>query len=282
MTKTLIIPDLHNKIEKADAIIANESHDSIVFLGDNFDEFEDTPEDVRRTAIWLKESLNDPKRIHLKGNHDLSYMYSFNSAVSCSGFTREKDYHINQVMNREDWDKMKWYHAQDNILFSHAGLSAKLIKKYGPGVGKDGIQTIEQTVSWLDGEIHKALERLDNKEPHWLYGCGWSRGGHQSIGGLTWGDFNIDHLPTPFIQCFGHSPHPKVDLCLRKPGEAHIEYVAVDEVGDRKLSDYWWSLDLDTHLNGYAIIDNGVLTTKMISWEGNSIGYVYDTFQYLL
>src|ERR1035441_7570735 len=92
--KTLIFSDLHEPphdvLDRIEAIIADERADRIVFLGDYFDQFDDTPRDAARTAAWLAKSLTDPRRTHLIGNHDASYLWPVDSTY-CPGFTWEKE-----------------------------------------------------------------------------------------------------------------------------------------------------------------------------------------------
>ena len=72
--KTLVIPDIHNDFKLAEGIIHRERPDHTVFLGDYFDDWYDTVQDAANVAKWLRESLENPDRTHLIGNHDVSYM----------------------------------------------------------------------------------------------------------------------------------------------------------------------------------------------------------------
>lgn len=275
MPRTLIIADLHHRIAKADAILAYEPHDRVIFLGDTFDQFDDTPEDAHRSAVWLKASLANPAHTHLLGNHDLAYAYPFNANCYCSGFERAKDHAIWQVMDRADWDRAKLCWMQDGILFSHAGLSAKLLKRATGGT----VKTLDETLVWLDAELRKVREAADVGTDHYLYACGWSRGGREPVGGLTWADFDIDMLPTSFGQIVGHTPHAKPDFCLREPDTSHLARVTADQMGDRALKDTWWTLDLDTNTHHYAVLEDGVLTIKEVTWTGDEIRYTHDVWQ---
>ena len=93
--KTLIVPDIHNKIIEAESIIDHERPDNIVFLGDYFDDFNDSPIIAQQVAEWLKQSLKKPNRIHLIGNHDICYMT--NGDQKCSGWDGAKQMFINKV-----------------------------------------------------------------------------------------------------------------------------------------------------------------------------------------
>lgn len=259
-----MISDIHHKVAKADAIIAHEPHDQVIFLGDVFDDFGDVPEDAHRSATWLKASLDKPGHLHLAGNHDVSYAYSSNPFTRCSGWERPKDYITWQVMDRTAFDKLAFYLIQDGIMFSHAGLSAKLLKKQALGA----IKTLDETMDWLRTEHPKARAQAENDGNHWMYGAGWSRGGRETYGGLTWCDFDLDFLATSFPQIVGHTPHPHPLFHLRQPNGSKVEVKRASETTPEDLKTNWWALDLDSHLDHYAVIDNGKLTVKEIMWSG--------------
>jgi metallophosphoesterase superfamily enzyme len=50
-------------------------YDRVVFLGDYFDDFRDTPESGRATAEWLRTNVRDSRFTFLHGNHDLARMF---------------------------------------------------------------------------------------------------------------------------------------------------------------------------------------------------------------
>ena len=53
--KTLVVGDIHNRIDIADRIIEHSAtvhqHNNIVFLGDYFDAFDDTTEEIGRAHV---------------------------------------------------------------------------------------------------------------------------------------------------------------------------------------------------------------------------------------
>lgn len=71
--KTLIVGDLHHapNLDEVEQPIARERADTVVFLGDYFDQWDDSPADAERTAVWLKHSLAQPCRVHLPRHGDL-------------------------------------------------------------------------------------------------------------------------------------------------------------------------------------------------------------------
>ena len=60
--RTLIIPDIHNHTQNADHWLQTQRYDRVVFLGDYFDDFHDTPGDVINTAGWLRERMDSLTR----------------------------------------------------------------------------------------------------------------------------------------------------------------------------------------------------------------------------
>ena len=125
--KTIIIPDIHNDYFTAEKIIKKENPDKIIFLGDYFDDFDDTVKDSENTAKWLVKSLKQENRIHLIGNHDLSYMTD-NSNLKCMGYRTDKHKAIKK--HSIDWNKLKMhYWIDDKWLCTHAGFSNNFFKQ---------------------------------------------------------------------------------------------------------------------------------------------------------
>jgi hypothetical protein len=123
MASTLILPDVHNHVDAAEDIIALFQPDYVVFLGDYFDSFGDSPAQARQTALWLKKSLHQPNRTHLWGNHDLPYAFPKNAAAYCPGFHPAKLQETERVLTHEDWTKLRVTHfLRPNLCCSHAGL----------------------------------------------------------------------------------------------------------------------------------------------------------------
>lgn len=119
-----VIPDLHNRVHVAVDIINNENDkvDQFLFLGDYFDDYEDTPDDVRNTGLFINEYINDDRFKFLIGNHDVQYIID-HPAFACKGsWKREKHDAINEVINVNAWEKMLWTHIDNKWLFSHAGV----------------------------------------------------------------------------------------------------------------------------------------------------------------
>lgn len=75
--KTLIVPDIHNKVwvfDKLQTVIKNHNIDKLVFVGDYFDDWVTTPKDYRDTCEKLLEFKNTYDCTFLLGNHDAPYL----------------------------------------------------------------------------------------------------------------------------------------------------------------------------------------------------------------
>ena len=130
MTKSIIISDIHNRvgwIEEALKSPILQPYDKIICLGDYFDDFHDTFNDIINSAKWLKQSLHKPNRIHLFGTHDIWYRFPNNHFIMASGNTEEKMYVINNVLDLEDWDILRLFQYEQNFLISNAGVHQYLI-----------------------------------------------------------------------------------------------------------------------------------------------------------
>ena len=216
--RTLVIPDIHHKYHIAEQIISKERPDLTIFLGDYFDDFYDTADDVANTAKWLKGSLdstcteNDNKtsncRIHLIGNHDLHYM-TMNQKFTCRGHSRLKHNIIDTF--DIDWSKLRLYYwlgdtddMSDRWLCTHAGFTNKLFVKY--------LKTGSETVNDILQRADEDLDNIHNESvEHTFLQAGTIRGGPEnSVGGIIWCDYNefVDIPNTK--QIFGHTRDFKV------------------------------------------------------------------------
>ena len=194
--RTLIIPDLHLKWQKADKIIKHEAADKIVFLGDFFDNFDDNAIMNLVMAEWVKNSLEQPNRIHLLGNHDINYAFNHRS-YKCSGYTSDKEESINLILKESDWRKMPLYTRVGSWLCSHAGVHNYIYAQYGKGLN---------FYNWLKDTCDDALENaFANKSAVSILRAGRSRGGIEPVGGIVWCDAGEFLGINGINQIFGHT-----------------------------------------------------------------------------
>jgi hypothetical protein len=225
--KELIIPDVHLKHRRVQEILDREPADRNIFLGDWFDDFDDNPTMNADTADWLvkrMESTTSGTDVFLLGNHDTHYLFPQVPQLICSGYNSYKAAAIRKIVKEEHRDRFR----------THAfSLSGGNIMFSHAGLHPDLLPSL--TV--LEDIAEQAINDLKNKKMHYFFGAGYSRGGRQRIGGINWLDWSefidIDGAP----QLVGHSVgrHP------RQTGQSYC---------------------IDTNLDHYAVIEDGILSIK--------------------
>jgi hypothetical protein len=193
----MVVGDIHQaaNLDAVENAIAREAPDRIVFLGDYFDQWDDHPDDARRTANWLKRSLGEPNRIHLWGNHDLAYAFPDNLLARCPGYSVSKRLAIDDVLGRSDWARLQLtYWTDSSSLISHAGWSAHHAPP--PTAALRPYLDEQEAEAW-------AAFRLDH--PHWVWSVGANRGGIFKSGGLLWCDIDEFEPIEGIDQLFGHT-----------------------------------------------------------------------------
>ena len=254
----LVIPDVHHRTEWAEALIAREGGDcaSIIFTGDYFDYAGDTPEDTHRTALWLRESLRDPRRVHLLGNHDVAYFAHGWQTRDWSGWTNAKHQAFSQVFSREDFASLPLHLAvtAGSWFLSHAGVAGGRYSEFN-GYPAEALlhwaALARQNLQLHTTETRTALPQL--------LGVGISRGGHQANGGLLWCDFDQDFTPLYGLnQLCGHTPERLRGQLLLRGGvvrKVDLRELTQDAAGRLKslgvLSQNWC---LDTRGHSFAKI----------------------------
>jgi hypothetical protein len=204
---TLILPDLHHKVDQATKIIKHVGADKVICVGDAFDDFGDTPEMVAHTCEWLEDFINNPNHIFIGGNHDIQYIYPYRT-FQCSGYEQWKYFIIHDTLPKEVWDKLVWYHVLDGRwLLTHAGLNKfnlpDSIKKFRT----DRSKFLTEISGYLDNEIRKGFQDGANSKGSWVFNAGAARWGHQRVGGITWCDFDREFFPIKGLnQILGHTP----------------------------------------------------------------------------
>ena len=196
--KTYIIPDLHQKVSWVENFIEslNDDYDEIVFLGDYFDTHPSMfASDGYDTAMWLRYSLRQPKRIHILGNHDIQYFFPRAKELICSGWNPETNRRIRDVIMPDDWMGMKLFHFTQNFYLSHGGLHQSWASH--PVLGIDN--------NHLTSMCNKAMDALMTGYVDRIFMAGASRGGRYPVGGITWLAFDSELTPIRGInQVVGH------------------------------------------------------------------------------
>lgn len=244
---TLVIPDIHNAVDRAEEAIARLEgrFDDIVLLGDYFDDFGDREQDAVRTATWLERSLRDPRRTHLVGNHDLAYFWP-NRFTYCSGFEHEKMRAIAPILSRVDRRRLKAAVLREGWLLSHAGVHPT----YACG------RSASDLVQWLEVQL---LQLGAGGQPA-ILAPGQARGGCQEFGGITWLDWFREFQPVSGVnQIVGHTPAQTVRVYWMESHRQHVHRCAHQL--DRPPSDVVSiarcdsaNICLDTQLRAVALV----------------------------
>jgi hypothetical protein len=254
---TLVIGDIHHRTDLADSAIArfSSSCERIVFLGDYFDEFGDSPERTRATCRWLRRSMDEPMRTHLIGNHDFSYLLPSHPQAWCPGWSAEKQHVFDEEMARDSIGGLRIASQVGPWLLSHAGLNTENLEAMG-SIG-------------LLGQLESAFSDACLGGRSRLLEVGPARGGSDRSGGILWQDWTREFRPTAgFHQIVGHTPAQGTARakCLAESGAHHaIEIDGRDPRFGRKLlaqpSPEWASVNwcLDTQQVIAGIIEDGRL-----------------------
>lgn len=200
--RVLVIPDIHQKLDWALAIIEKErgNYDYIVFLGDFFDSFDEPPKvaSVAATAFFIKEILEGkygPNTI-IFANHDCAYAEAAHSFVNqrlpthlvhpCPGYTNAKGRSISAVLSLDQWRQFQLFVVANGYLITHAGLRSAYWRPY---------RSDEENLDALQKEYEEHLALVHLKPSHIFAnetGPLWSRP-----------EGFKDELPLP--QIFGHT-----------------------------------------------------------------------------
>jgi hypothetical protein len=228
----LVIPDVHNKVEQFNKIMAKFSHiKTKVSLGDWHDSFEwPVGPQIEETARVQADFISNPDHTCLMGNHDIQYAFpDFKGmGIMCSGHGFWKQEPIDKWMKSE-WSKVKlfqWLTINDkDFLLSHAGVHAQFAH---PILG-----LTEEHVYALCTEAMAAVRYESRVTP--ILSIGRRRGGWDPVGGITWCDWR-DFEPTDGVnQICGHT----INFDVRQRNTLNSANFCID-----------------TNLNHVAIIDD--------------------------
>jgi hypothetical protein len=256
--KILVIPDVHQKLEKLSIILENNTFDTLISLGDWFDDFYDSPMHAENTANYILKlySKYGENFIWLLGNHDVPYLFPATyDRRACSGNTRDKLKVINKVFQGSSplGFRPKLAHVVEideclPIVLSHAGVSEH---HFGHPLEKD-ISAASVLSRCLIAETFLALG-LDDP----ILGAGMARGGREPVGGINWLDWNHEYAPVEGLsQIVGHTPlHAPmvIDEC-RASITPDDKMPAIDRYRLKPGKSY--NVNIDTHLENYITIEN--------------------------
>jgi hypothetical protein len=261
----LIIPDIHHRIDLLDRFLKRngDQYCERYFLGDFQDQFHDTPADAAKTAKYVKDLLEDPRNHICLGNHDMPYMFPWNSYMDCPGFERAKSVEVNKILSVDDWTKMRLAFSIDGWLISHAGIHASLFGQRA--------ESFSLTHEDILASCVKALQRVCNNGWDTLLMPGSDRGFHgQQLGGITWLDWQ-KLQPIPGLkQIVGHTPSDTNVYMKYITERGNPKHCRIDKWGRIEAQDRAKSMNvcLDTNNQHFGVLEDGEL-------------YVYPTIDFL-
>lgn len=251
--KVIIASDVHQRLSFYNIILEREKDfDFFVTLGDFFDNF-NLPDNelifnVKNTCDWINSKLDDDRFIWLAGNHDVSYIASYNPShippkmnwYYCSGWTRSKATEFNRHINPKWFSKIELCCAVGDFIVSHGGFH---VDKFLPQLDKkENIERLYQ--SW---ERDKLV--FSKKPQHWIWEVGRYRGGMDRVGSPVWLDFFEEFKPIEDVkQIVGHTNSAANPTC--KTSKDGLEN---------------WCLDNEQSY--YAVWENGKLEIKRVSHD---------------
>ncbi len=255
--KTLIVPDVHHRIENVKKVLEKEDYNEVVFLGDWLDSFHEPPivASFEDTCYYLRSLILDhPKRdtfTFLVGNHDMNYIFNNNGESTkrhvqkneyyCSGYTQSKSKKFRRVF----WDEgmrdpffhqhFKMAHKAQGWLLSHAGFIPDILP-YG--------KTIDDVVDTILPDVWLNFRNINYMYNYIISAVGRVRYGMQPWGGVLWLDWRFEMEPSAEIgnQIVGHTT-------LAEPYKITTP--------NKKVA--CWNLDTELH---YGVIENEKVTPK--------------------
>jgi hypothetical protein len=183
-------------------------------LGDYSDSFDKTDEQIINNLQDIIQYKRDnmEKCILLIGNHDLQYIFSYESH-GCSGF-RYSYYHILHHIFQSDIKLFQAAYEKGEYLFTHAGVTAVWWKK----VEDEGID--------IDAPMSDIINDMWNNNNILLYDVGRVRGGWTKSGGPFWADKSetMAYMLPNYHQVVGHTPVKEIGTHVWREGNASITY----------------------------------------------------------
>lgn len=196
--RTLVIPDIHHHTANAEHWLTSQKYDRVVFLGDYFDDYDDSAADATATAHWLRNRMDRTEDVFLLGNHDAPYMFPKDEDLYCPGFTQAKAEAIEKVLKPEHWHRLKLAHLEQGWLLSHAGFHPAWMKDL----------TVEKVVV----RCELAMERARSGIVDPILGEGELPKQLQKMGGPLWMDWSCLSPILGINQIVGHTSGDEVRI----------------------------------------------------------------------
>ena len=215
--KTIFLGDTHGRSLWKD-IVAKETPDRVVFIGDYFDSFDIKSAEQQfnfKEIIEFKES-NQCEVIMLIGNHDYHY---YPGGEIYSGYQHGAAPSIRQLLE-ENKHHLQMCYQLDNIICSHAGIGHNWLveqERYESGSVVDFVNDI-----WNYKPIRFMFYGFDQtgdsktQTPIWIRPMSLMSGNKETF------------LKTDYIQIVGHTQVRKIDIEGKATGGRYYFIDAID------------------------------------------------------
>lgn len=148
MSKIVVIGDIHGR-DVWKKIIIQECPDKVIFIGDYLDG------KINIKNQWFNfediiEYAQCSNTVLLLGNHDYHYINGISEQYS--GYNHSTKLHISDLLtNSIDCKLVKLVHVEDNIMFSHAGVSNTFLRRSIKDIGLnyEEVEDIEEFLNDL-------------------------------------------------------------------------------------------------------------------------------------
>jgi len=216
--KIITIPDIHGCTDWKKIIELEKDQDLTIFLGDYVDHWtysNDQIYDNLKDIMGFKYD-NPNKVVLLYGNHDLQYLFAYNSH-GCSGYRPEMYFDLHELFNK-NINLFQAAYQYKNYIWTHAGISNGWMKTFNKEISADSF--IEE---FNTGGIHSKI-----------YDVGKRRGGWNKFGGIFWAD--MSETCTSYIKGFhqivGHTKVKRIE----KFGDENGSIVFTDTMENKDLN----------------------------------------------
>ena len=217
MNKTVILGDTHGR-DCWKQIVASESPDRVIFIGDYFDSFDNTAveqmHNFQEIIDWKQSGQSEV--IMLIGNHDYHYMRGVTQYYS--GYQSGARPAIEQLLY-ENKNHMQMAYGMNGFIFSHAGVSSDWLKIHG-------YDNESNLIDWIND--------MWKYKPNVFGFAGRDPYGDSTISSPIWirphslQKANRDTLRDQFIQVVGHTTQGKIDTEGKSTGG---RYYYIDTLG---------------------------------------------------
>ena len=217
MPKTVILGDTHGR-DCWKQIVASESPDRVIFIGDYFDSFDNTAveqmHNFQEIIDWKQSGQSEV--IMLIGNHDYHYMRGVTQYYS--GYQSGARPAIEQLLY-ENKNHMQMAYGMNGFIFTHAGVSSDWLKIHG-------YDNESNLIDWIND--------MWKYKPNVFGFAGRDPYGDSTISSPIWirphslQKANRDTLRDQFIQVVGHTTQGKIDTEGKSTGG---RYYYIDTLG---------------------------------------------------